>query len=765
MKALLPLGAIAAGFGLGLAPAPSAAQSAPPPAPAASGVVAGTGTATQQRLPTVEVTGRSESDRTSFRAPTTTVGRGAQDPRDIPQSTTAVTRKLMEDRRADTVREALHYTAGITFLAAEGGEEDIRLRGFSLTGSGDIYSDNIRDPAFYERDVFNVDRVEVLRGSASMLFGRGSTGGVVNQASKTPMPITAHEAQFTVGTGGYLRTTGDFNFALAPGVAVRLNAMTTVAENWGNRTEKYGIAPTIAWGMGSAHAFSFGLYHLDNDNGVHYGLPYVRSNANGGISATNPGRLLEDVNPRNYYGAASDHAAGSATHGTLRHTWRLPGGGTLNTVVRKGSYDRDQRASTIRFCTRGTGNPVTNPDCPTAAPTADTLGGDTLLTRGTQNKIQDLETLHVQTDIVKRFELFGRRHDLLAGVDLAREEFENFGTTLPAGVVLDKNAPRPSIGAPDDGTSVDEGARVRVLNRTFDAKSVGVYAQDTFEIAPTWKLVAGLRWDKFSGKYRSPAAGTTPETFRSRSDSLWSNRFGTLWQPDDRSSYYASYGTSFNTSGELYNYDSPGAKAPPEKSRNIEIGARHELFSGNLSSRVAVFRSTKYNERNRDSPEGQPLVDFILSGERHASGVELDLAGRITPIWEVYVSYAWIPSARIDEAAFGVAPSGERVGDRPSLTPKHTGSVFTTVQVLPSLRLGAGLTARSSQTPNRNPVGIVVPGFATFDALAEWTVSESVSLKFNIVNIANRHYGDSLYSGHYIPGKARTAFATVVARY
>ena len=106
---------------------------------------------------------------------------------------TVVTEKLIEDRRPDTVREALHYTAGITFMAAEGGEEDIRLRGFSLTASGDIFADGIRDPAFYERDLFNFERIEVLRGSASMLFGRGSTGGVVNQVSRQPSLMEGSE--------------------------------------------------------------------------------------------------------------------------------------------------------------------------------------------------------------------------------------------------------------------------------------------------------------------------------------------------------------------------------------------------------------------------------------------------------------------------------------------------------------------------------------------------------------------------------------------
>ena len=119
----------------------------------------------------------------ALRATTTSIGKGQQALRDIPQSITVVTEKLMDDRNLDTLKDVLHSTAGVTFLAAEGGEEDIRLRGFSLAGTGDIFVGGMRDPAFYDRDTFGNDRIELLRGSASMLFGRGSTCGAVNQGS------------------------------------------------------------------------------------------------------------------------------------------------------------------------------------------------------------------------------------------------------------------------------------------------------------------------------------------------------------------------------------------------------------------------------------------------------------------------------------------------------------------------------------------------------------------------------------------------------
>ncbi len=487
---LLPLGALAAGFGLfnvaalaQVVPPPSTPVAPAAPASAASGAAAATGASARDGtvLQPISVKAKAETDQNSVRATTSTIGRGNQELRDIPQSVTVITEKLMEDRRVDTLKQALHYTAGITFQAAEGGEEDIRLRGFSLAASGDIYVDSLRDPAFYQRDVFNFDRIEVLRGSASMLFGRGSTGGVVNQVSKTALPATVSEVSTTIGSGSYLRLTGDFNLKTSETSALRLNAMTTNADNYGNAVDKFGIAPTFRWGIGTADEFSAGFFYLENRNGINYGIPWLRKNDSGPISEANPGGLLK-VDPKNYYGAASDYNADTAAYGTLHYTHRFQDGGAWHTVLRSGGYDRDQRASTIRYCVRTTNaqtGVVTNPDCPTVAPTQSTVNDATPLTRGTANKVQDLQASYLQTDYTKEFNWLGRPNELLAGVDLSREEFNNYAMVLPAGVVLDKNTPRTTVGTPDDGTAVDEGLRTKVNTRNFVAKALGVYAQDT----------------------------------------------------------------------------------------------------------------------------------------------------------------------------------------------------------------------------------------------------------------------------------------------
>jgi len=240
------------------APAPSAAASAPTLAP-------------------VPVRARAETGKDTVRATTTRIGKGQQALRDIPQSVTVVTERLIDDRNLDTLKDTLRSTAGITFQAAEGQEEDIRLRGFALQSTGDIFLDGMRDPGFYDRDSFNWERLEVLKGSASMLFGRGSTGGAVNQVNKQPFGFDQNELSVTLGSGDFARATLDINRKTGENAAFRVNALVNVGDQNGLKIDKQGVAPTLRWGIGTTDEFSLGLYHLEYKNGVNYGLPWSGS--------------------------------------------------------------------------------------------------------------------------------------------------------------------------------------------------------------------------------------------------------------------------------------------------------------------------------------------------------------------------------------------------------------------------------------------------------------------------------------------------------
>lgn len=754
--AVLPLGALAAGFGLlnppALAQSPgAAAPAAPASAPQAQH---------ETTMAPVPVRARVETDKDSVRATTTTIGKGTQELRDIPQSITVVTERLIDDRNLDTLKDALRSTAGITFQAAEGQEEDIRLRGFALQSTGDIFLDGMRDPGFYERDSFNWDRLEVLRGSASMLFGRGSTGGAVNQVNKQPTLLDENELAVTVGDGAFMRGVGDFNVKTGEDSAFRLNAMLNLADGKGNFVDKQGIAPTFRWGIGTRDEFSVGLYHLQYRNGINYGFPWLRND------------IHKAFKPDAYYGAASDYMSGSTTNGTLTHVHRFGSESELKTVLRVARYERDQRASAIRFCGPSTaGGVVTpNPACPTQlTPVAQLtdIGPDTVLTRGSQNKIQDMDSVYLQSDYTGSFGWFGVKHAVTIGFDLAVDDFTRYATVTPDGVTIPAK-PVTTIGSPADGGSVNESLRDVRRSQTFDARALGVYFQDLIQVAPAWKVLAGLRWDRLDGDYRTYATAnlggtnTTPpgtETAqRGRTDSLWSKRFGLLYQPSDDVSYHLSYGTSFNTFGDTYSFDPKGSNTPPEASRNIELGGSIDWAQGRFTTRFALFHATKYNERNTDQDTVSP-DNYVLSARRHAAGIDLDFAGRITPQWELFAAYEFIPSAKIDA---GAVPSGERVGDRPAMTPRHSGTLWTTYKLNDRWRIGGGLNARSSTKPLL--AQFYAPSFVTADLMAEYIVGD-LAFKLNVTNVTNKLYADQLYRGHYIPGKGRTIQLTTSVRF
>ncbi|SFN88852.1 catecholate siderophore receptor [Formivibrio citricus] len=699
----------------------------------------------------VEASTEPPPGKETLRATTTSIGKGKQALRDIPQSVTVVTEKLIDDRNLDTMKEALKNTSGVSFQAAEGGEEDIRLRGFSLQSSGDVFIDGMRDPAFYDRDSFNWDRLEVLRGSASMLFGRGSTGGAVNQVTKKPLLNTQHEVSLTAGTGDFFRTTGDFNFKTGESAALRINAMANTADNDGAGIKKGGIAPTFSWGIGTADEFTLGFYYLKNDNGINYGLPWLTPGKSGG-------NYLWNTDPRNYYGMASDYNVTGTTQYSASHLHRFMNGDELKTQLRIASYQRDQRASAIRFA-----NASLQPDGKTV--TSDTFGDSTVLTRGTNIKIMDMDTQYLQSDYSGKFKVQGKEHAVLAGVDMAHESFSNSATSLPSGVTLTK--PTTTVGTPDDGASVNESLRIVTENRRFDSRALGIYAQDTIQIAPMWKILGGLRWDLFKGSYENLAStatsnnncGVAAKAEIGRTDSLLSKRFGVLFQPTSRQSYHLSYGTSFNTSGDAYQYDAGTVKVDPESSRNIELGAKLDSSDGRFTTRLALFHATKYNERNRDS-DTVNACNYVLSGERHAAGAEIDLAGRLTPAWEVFASYAYIPVARVDSSTG--ATGTEAVGSRPGLTPRHSGTFWTTYKLTSELRIGGGINFRSRDTPAGST--IQAPAYVTGDLMAEYDLG-SHAYKLNITNITNEHYADYLYRGHYVAGKARAAQLTVSFRF
>lgn len=422
--------------------------------------------------------------------------------------------------------------------------------------------------------------------------------------------------------------------------------------------------------------------------------------------------------------------------------------------MRAGKFERDQRAGTVRF---PNGTDLSN------------FGPNTVITRGNQLKIQDVDTLHFQSDFSTKFNALGLKHDLQTGVDFANEEKVVYAARTAAQGGVNITKPTTTFGRPDDGAWVNEDARVLRPGNQFEAKGYGIYVQDLVEVVPKWKVLGGLRYDNLKGKYDSfaipaNAPGPVTTTTYSQKISELSKRFGVLFQPNELHSYHFSYGTSFNTSGDTYSYNAQSANTDPESSENIELGAKLDSADKRFTTRLALFRSTKTNERNTDPDTA--ATRLLLSGKRHSAGVEIDITGRLSANWEVYGSYMWMPIAKVDKAASTATTVGNRVGDRPGLSPKHSGTVWTTYQITPQWRVGGGLNFRSKQAAvDVTAPAWEAPSFVTADLMAEYAINQQLTMKANLTNATNKLYGESLYRGHYIPGAGRLFQVSLSAKF
>nr|WP_242533380.1 TonB-dependent siderophore receptor [Niveibacterium umoris] len=644
-------------------------------------------------------------------------------PHEIPNTYSAVPEQLTRDRGQDTMREALSNVAGITFNAGEGGRigDNMNIRGFSA--ANDIYIDGIKDVGQYNRDLFNTDEVEVLKGGASMLFGRGTTGGVINQVSKQAYLDNQGRVSATLGFDNYQRIVADVNRVIADDAAVRINAMYTGGEpgREGPTTERKGIAPSVRWGIGSANEFDVAYYHLDYDDNPDYGFRWRN------------GRPVDEA-AQKWYGLRQDTQRDSADIGTLRWTHRFDGQRQLRTVARYGEYKRDLWATTAGVNSgNGTGQ------WPLNAPITDA----TPVVRGNQTRGGEYAQRFLQSDYTADEFVFGMQHQIAAGIEIGRESDARWSYT-GAGT-----KPAATIGdARNDAAVIDK--RVRANPNSFDAESLAFYAQDLVGFAAHWKLLIGARHDDFSGRYVRTPSAADPNPIYERSDGKWSYRTGLLFQPDDFTTYYLSAGSAFATSGDLYQFDARSANTPPEESRNIELGAKWVLFDGAGNLSAAVFRTEKYHERNTDV-ESASQTNYLLSGKRHTNGVEVSFAGALATGWQVYGSYTYM-NALIDAGA------ASQVGQVPGNTPRHSGSLWTTY-AWRAWKVGTGVQGMSGRTPPENYTNRA-PGYARWDAMAEYNW-QRYTLRVNFDNLLDKLYYDGLYRGHVVPGVGRSGSVTL----
>jgi catecholate siderophore receptor len=694
-------------------------------------------------LPPVSVQG--QAGQTGYKVDEPSLSKYTEPLRDTPQTINVVPKRVIEQRGATSLREVLRNVPGITVNAGEGGGpqgDNLRIRGFAA--NTDLFLDGMRDISQTSRDPFNLQQLEVLKGPSSIAFGRGSTGGIVNQVSKTPdVAAPFYDGALTVGTDMTKRATIDLNQPLTDGIslggaALRLNAMVHDSDVAGRdeiENSRWGFAPSLTVGQQTDTRATLSYYHLTQDNLPDYGLPL--SNA----------RVPSGIDQGNYYGLKNIETEQTQNEiGTLKIEHDINDMFMLRNQFR---YEYDTRYAIVSpprvnafLLANGLVSHNVNNVTTLAAANAGNAPG-----RDTYNK-----NIVNQTDLTSRFSTLGLDHAVVTGIELSHEVFDNRAfsyTNIPAASAFFPN-PRAANGTFTPGTKSHA-----------EADTFGVYAIDTVKLGKQWEVVGGLRYDRMETDSTSTTAAGV-RTDLSRTDDMPSWRGAVVYKPVEAGSIYVAYGTSFNPSAESLslavdaggaNTSANSATLPPEKNKSYEIGTKWEVLEKKLFLTGAIFRIVKSNARTQDPLD---LNDFtVLDGEQRVNGFEVGMVGQITKDWQIMAGYTYL-DGKVTKSKNPV-----EVGAQTANTPHHSFSAWTTYDLTQRWQVGFGtqyISERTFSTTNTAEL----PSYWLFDAMVGYRLAQNVDLRLNILNLTDEFYIDKVHSGggHGVPGAGRTALLT-----
>lgn len=665
-----------------------------------------------------EVTVRDNAASNDYAPAVSSIGKTPAALRDIPQTVTVINRAVLESQGAATLTDALRNVPGITLGAGEGGVigDNINIRGYSART--DLFIDGMRDRGQYARDTFFLEAVEVLKGPSSMLFGRGSTGGVVNQVSKQPglKPIT--EVGISAGTDSTFRTTADLNRPLSETSAFRVSAVAHTNESTRDVTEskRVGVAPSLRFGIGTPTEITISSVHQRRDDTPDYGFPF----ATGGTKA-NPARPVNQPHDR-FYGYTDDRFDQDTDLVTARIEHKISPALTLRNQT---------QYSTARI---------------DAAPTTISAAG----ARNRREREIDDRSVSNQTDLIARLQTGSVKHTLVTGVELGRDYYENqrYDWTGESSQNLDN---------PVYGPMPASAVRSKIDFTDNTADTFAVYANDTLELSKQWKLIGGLRWDRyaFDGTTLNDVTGAV--TTMSQTDKMLSTRLGLIYQPNDAHSYYLSYGTSFNPSAETMTLTAANLNIKPEKNRSIEVGGKWDVLKG-LSLNAALFRVEKTNARSRDA-----FNNVVGTGETRVSGAEFGVAGQLAKNWQIFGGYTYLDGKIVDLIEFSSNTRSDRSGNILPNTPKHSATLWSTYRIGKSWEVGGGAVYSSERLVN-NANTAIIDGYTRFDATVAY-LTKQYDLRLNLQNLTDKQYFDVASGGRATPATGRTVLATLTYRF
>jgi catecholate siderophore receptor len=631
---------------------------------------------------------------------------------DVPQTVNVVTRAQIQDQAMQDLGGVLHYVPGVTVGQGEGNRDQITLRGQNTTA--DFFLDGVRDDAQYFRGLYNLERVEVLKGPYALIFGRGGGGGIVNRVQKTPSTDGLFmEGRASANSFGAWEFAADVNAPVSDRAAVRMNA---VFENLDNHRdffggERYAVNPYVAVELGAAWRAGLSLEHVHDDRVTDRGIPSIA------------GAPITGYRDRFFGVPDSNRTTLDADIAKLRLDGALADNLHVSTTVLFGDYDKHYT------------NVFANG--PASSPT-----GTVPLSAYTD--AADRQNLLVQGNLVWETRAGGMDHIIMFGLEYADQDSANQrrnGVLSSASLDL-TNPVFPTVTFPS--LSRDTVSNVR---------SASAYVQDQISLGERFEVVAGLRYDRFeiTGLDFMP----DPDRPFARTDEKVSPRLGLIYKPQPDVSIYGSYSRSFlpRSGDQFLTLSVTQQNLEPEEFTNHEVGAKWDVRT-DLNVTAAVFR---LDRTNATTPDPLNPTVTINVGATRTEGFELALTGRVMPNWQVSGGYSW-QDARLQ------GNDSVRLGQ----TPKQQVSVWNRYDISRRLGFGLGVIHQSSQFAaiRTSATTTRLPGFTRVDAAVFYRVSDTVRMQLNIENLLDESYVSDAHNNFNIStGAPLNARLTLSARF
>jgi catecholate siderophore receptor len=636
---------------------------------------------------------------------------------DVPQSISVISEQQIEDQNLRSVADVLRYVPGATAAQGEGHRDQIVLRGNNSTS--DFFVDGLRDDIQYYRPLYNLDRIEVLRGSNAMIFGRGGGGGVVNRVTKQPFFQQQVGGSASVNTFGAWHVDGDVNLPIGSSLAVRFNA---TYEEFANHRDVYegellALNPTARLLIGPETGLTLSYEYVDDSRVVDRGVP------------SRAGRPLQGFRDT-FFGQPGTNQLGFEAHilkGNLDH--RFSDNLSVTSRLLYADYDKFYRNAFAASPVSGTNQ----------------VGIEAYLDSFAR------ENLFSQTDLVWKVSTGALNHTILAGLELGNQETLNARVNgfFDSGVPTTSERRRVNVPLSDPLAIPPITFRAGAGNRSSgsNAEVFALYAQNQVEVGPV-ELIAGLRFDRFSLDATNLLNG---QTFN-RTDELWSPRVGVVLHPVEPVSVYASYSRSYlpQSGDQFASLDLTSAALEPEKFDNYEVGVKWQATPGLLLS-AALYQLDRTNTRAAGPNPGE----VVLTGAQRSRGLEIEAAGEILPHWQVTLAYT-LQEAEITETT-AAAPAGRDV----ALVPEHQFAAWTRYNFHPRIGAGIGLLHQSESFASISNA-VVLPAFTRVDLGLFVKLTDRIEAQVNVENVLDEDYFPTAHNDNNItPGAPLNARFTV----